>query len=203
MWVVLGHLAPCLFACGPAIPLNEQSANYFGLKDGGEYQYQNESSQEMIHTYERSNDDESFIFFREATQGGFIIDEMTMVVEAVDDGLQINQFYDCLTRCGDPSEPVKMFTWPMEEGDDQRTELTVSVTENGQSSLSREESHRFAVGAETTKNLPIGSSLGFDVIWTRTIDGETDTAALFVVPELGFGELELFSGEKYELASGP
>ena len=91
----------------------------------------------------------------------------------------------------------------MSEGDDEQTEVTVELTENGEADGSRIETHRFAVGAQVTKNLPIGEHEGFDVIWTRTVEGETSTAALFVVPELGFGEIQLFTGENYALSSGP
>ena len=190
-------------ACGAAIPLNEQSAAYFGLSDKTEFVYETESGQEMVHAYERTDDDEIMGFFREATRGGFLLDEQTMIIEATDNGLQINQFYDCLSRCGQLSEPVPMFRWPLEEGADERTEVTVDLSINGDPAGSVEEVHRFAVGVETTKSLPIGDHSGFEVFWTRTQDGATDSAALFVVPELGFGLIELFEGGEYQLADSP
>ena len=204
MWAVCLLFAGFTTGCVDAIPLNEQTATYFGLKDQATFRYENMASQEMVQNYEKTDvDEESFVFFREATVGGFMVDDQTMVLEATDDRLKINQFYDCLTRCGVPTEPDSMITRPMTEGDDEQTDVTVEMTENGQAADSRTETHRFAVGAKRTKDLPVGAYEGFDVIWTRTTGGDTSTAALFVVPELGFGEIQLFTGENYALSSGP
>lgn len=199
----LSAAALLMLGCGSSIPLNEQSAEYFGLMDQAEFVYETEAGQEMQHTYDRTSDDEKMEFFREATQGGFMLDEQTMILEATDTGLQINQFYDCLTRCGQLSEPIPMFQWPLEEGDEERTEVTVELSINGEPSGTVEEVHRFAVGTESTKTLPIGDHSGFEVIWTRTQDGVADSAALFLVPELGFGRIELFSGGDYSLSQAP
>lgn len=199
-------------------PLAYQGAEYFRLFDGATFKYEEadtglEAEDDYVDKTDEPEDDAEEItehlFERTARRSGFIDDDYTLSL-AIDDKrlLSITRLGDCLTRCGELSESIPMLEWPLEEGNDEESEITVAVTVNGNDEGEHTESHRFVVGAELEKELPIGSEKGFEVLWTRTRPDETGadasaTVAMFVVPELGFGRMEGFDGLVWELSDAP
>ncbi len=191
--------------CGPGLSVEEQAARYFALVDGVTFTYESASGLTEEHQYEAGStgDDGALSFSRVARRGGFVQDDQTLTLRVVDADVYIAQFYDCLTRCGRPDNDVKLLTFPLEAGQVNETDVTVDVSTNGVDEGSRAERHRFAVGDERDISVPAGEFTGFDVLWSRTIDGDTDSASFVVVEDVGWVEVQSFDGAVFSLTTVP
>lgn len=201
--VALGAAAVVLTGCPENRPLEELCAEYFGIADGRTFEYQGPSLSET-HTYtRRPGVEDRYIFDRKVTRGGFVEDDTTLSLEATAEGLKIIRFHDCITKCGEPSESLEMFSFPVNPGDTTDTEVTVDVTENGEAAGTRTEKHRFAVAESSEVTVPAGTFNAYTVIWTRTVDGESATAGLTFAENYGFVSVEPFDGGAYALTTLP
>ena len=190
-----------LLACPPKADPRIAGALSLGLYDGAEFTYIGPGGLEEVHAYTRNTDDEErYVYERVARRSGFVVDDATFTLEVTDSTLDIIRYYDCLTLCGELSEPVTLFPWPLDPGDISESTVTVSLARNGEDEGTREERHRVTVGEEVEVELPAGTFTGHDVLWTRTIDEQTETASLFFIPDVGFGSVEAFDGATYELS---
>lgn len=207
--LALAALAPAASGCGPSLAVSEQAANYFNLHDGASFTYEAETGLSETHEYSRAADpdpDDREIFERVARRGGFLEDDGTFTLAVTDDRqVLITRYYDCVTRCGDLSEPVVMFdTWPLEGGQVAETDTLVTLTRNGDPDGTRLESHRFQVGAPSALDIAAGAfEEAFTVVWTRTIEGDSDSSTFTVAPEAGFVVIEPFGGARMELVELP
>jgi len=197
---LLTHLAGCT---GGGRPLGELCAEYFGMVDGRTFEYQGPSLSE-IHAYtRRPGIEDRWIFDRKVTRGGFVEDDTTFSVEATAEGIFIIRYFDCITRCGEPSEPIKVLEFPVNAGDSSETEVELEIMENGAVTETRTEKHRFAVASPAEVTVPAGTFNGFNVVWTRTVDGVSSTAGLVFVENIGFVSVEPFDGGTYALKALP
>jgi hypothetical protein len=190
--------------------LAELTAQYFNLPDEGTFTYASEAGLSETHDYAREDNDEGednrFAYQRTARRGGFLQDDATVLFEVNDDRqLIITRYFDCVTRCGELSTPVVVFdTWPLEGGTAAETTTLVTLTRNGDPDGERTEEHRFAIGDEEAITTPAGTfESAYTVVWTRTIEDESSSASLVVSPFNGFIVIEDFSGQRFELESGP
>lgn len=193
-------LLALVVGCGPGPTQEELTIAYFALADGRVDTFEATGGLTEEHTWSEE-DAEAHIYERIVRRSGFIDDDTTFQVQATDRSMDIVRFHDCITLCGDFTEPIVMLERPLESGASKETTVTVEVTRNGEPDGTREETHRFQVGTEAEVTVPYGTFDGFPVIWSRTIDGTSTSANLVFVPEEGFVVVETFAGVRYELAA--
>lgn len=195
-------IACCVTACGPAIeaPGPADVAAYFGIADGNRFSYRSENGATEEHTYIRNTTfADKQAFDREVRRGGFLQDDAVITVESTMEGLFLIRFFDCLRQCGTTSAPIPMLSWPLVPGE--RLSSTVTVTIDRDGAIEQEEqTHAFQLaGASETLETAAGEFEGYRVIWTRTMEGVTQTSQLVFVPEVGFVVHEGFDGLRFEL----
>jgi hypothetical protein len=187
-------------ACGPGITYVEQTEQYFALVDGRTLTFEATGGLAETHEY-TLRDDEERIFDRVVRRSGFIDDDTTLSFQPTDRALQIVRMHDCLTLCGELSEPIEIAERPLDPGASKTTDVTVEVTRNGVSEGTRTESHVFQVGEEEEITVPHGTFTAHTIVWSRTVDDVASSASLVFAPEEGFIVVESFAGVRYELAS--
>lgn len=187
-------------ACGTGPTYIEQTELYFALADDRTYTYEAEGGLSETHEY-TLREEEDRIFDRVVRRSGFLDDDTTFSLQPTDRALLIVRLHDCVTLCGELSDPIEIAERPLENGASKSTDVTVSVTRNGEDDGTREERHTFAVGEETEVTVPAGTYTAHTILWSRTVDGVASSASLTFAPEEGFVAVESFAGVRYELAS--
>lgn len=199
--LLLAALASAL-ACGPGTPepTAADAAAYFGLADGVERTYVDTNGFTETHELRRvSGVGEREVYERIVRRGGFVQDDLTLQLEATQErGLEVLRYYDCLTLCGDLSEPVRWLPIPVEGGESSQADVTVDVTRNGEPEETREESHQVQVGDEETFTVPAGDFPAFRVLWNISGDDARSLEMVFA-PEEGLIVSEGFDGSRFEL----
>lgn len=189
-----------LMACGTGPTYIEQTELYFALADDRTYHYEATGGLTETHDY-TLREEEDRIFDRIVRRSGFLDDDTTFSLQPTDRALLIVRLHDCVTLCGELSDPIEIAERPLENGASKSTDVTVTVTRNGESDGTREERHTFAVGEETEVTVPAGTYTAHTILWSRTVDGVASSASLTFAPEEGFVAVESFAGVRYELAS--
>ncbi|MCP4500607.1 MAG: hypothetical protein GY822_11665 [Deltaproteobacteria bacterium] len=198
--LVLGACAASFAMACVEGPTALEGAAYFGLSDGAEHSYIRSNGLTEIHSYERvSETEEEEVFERIARSGGFIVDDRTLTLEATADGLYITRLHDCVTLCGELSKDLLLFNWPIDDNVTLEQSIDVTVTRNNVDEGAHTEDHRVVIGSEEERSINGTTYLGFDALWTRTIDDDVQSARLFVVPEVGIASLEGFDGVTLEI----
>jgi hypothetical protein len=194
---------PLVVACAPPEPepTGFDVAADFGISDGVSLSYVDSNGLEEAHAWEQAaGADDRAVFDRTARRGGFVYDDGTFQVEAsVERGLEIVRFFDCVTRCAEPADPIAFLPWPLEGGESYTTETEVTLSENGNETGTESQRHRFQVGNAESVTVPAGDFEAYAVLWTRTVGEETDSLQLMVVPGTGIVVSEGFDGSRFEL----
>lgn len=196
-------LAPQL-ACSPAPeePAAADVAAYFGLVDGAERVFRSENGLEETHSFTRNGGfGEREVYERVVRRGGFVEDELTLRFEAsVERGLEILRFHDCVTKCGELSEPIAFLPWPLRGGESLESDVEVTVSRNGEVQETRAEHHAVQVGNEMEHIVAAGTFSAFQVLWSKRVgDEEPRSVQIVVAPEEGLIVSEGFSGGSFEL----
>lgn len=194
--VLLGACAP-----PPEEPAAADVAAYFGLVDGAERVFKAESGQEETHSYTRNGGfGEREVYDRVVRRGGFVEDDLTFQLEATTErGLEILRLYDCVSRCGELSEPIALLPWPIEGGESLESTASVEVSLNGEVQETRSEHHAVQIGTATDVTVPAGTFSAFQLIWSRTVDEDGQSVQLVIAPDEGFVVSEGFDGTSFEL----
>lgn len=190
-------------ACSPPPeePTAADVAAYFGLVDGAEQVFKADSGQEETHSYVRNGGfGEREVFDRVVRRGGFVEDELTLRFEAsVERGLEILRLYDCVTKCGELSQPLAFLPWPLEGGETLEGDVEVEVSVNGAVEETRTEHHAIQVGSATDVTVPAGTFSAYQVVWSKSVGEEpAKSVQLVVAPDEGFIVSEGFSGGSFE-----
>lgn len=202
-------LVACAALCGcPTrdVPSAQGGADYFRFSDGYDPVYARSTGQEEEHDYVTESDppEGALRFQRLASAGGFVESDRTMQFEVTEEELRIVSFLDCLNDCERLASPQKILPWPLDGSETITFDVDVTVIQNSEEVRTQPESHRIAIGNIEDISVPAGDFSGYDVLWTRTIDGGASrTARLFVVPDVGFVKVEGWDGATMELKSAP
>lgn len=186
----------------PEEPTAADVAAYFGLVDGAERVFKNENGQEETHSFTRNGGfGEREVYERVVRRGGFVEDELTFRLEAsVERGLEILRVYDCVTRCGELSEPIPFLPWPLKGGESLESDVEVEVSRNGEVEETRAEHHAIQVGSATEVTVPAGTFTAFQVLWSKGVGEEPPRSVqLVVAPDEGLIVSEGFGSGSFEL----
>ncbi len=142
-----------------------------------------------------------------ATQNGFAEAARTLTWGVDVAQVSILRFFDCLSRCGQPDQPIAFLNWPLTAGDVVEGNAAITETDGDQSSV-RIETHRTTVGAVQSVTVGAGTFDAFAISWQRTTetpDGNetSESAALWFVPDVGVVKHETFDGTTLELTAVP
>ena len=187
-------------------PSAQGTADYFRFSEDFDPVYTRSTGQEEEHDYrvQAEAPDGTLRFQRLASAGGFVEADRTMMFQVDDESVSIVEFLDCLNACERLAQPQQILPWPIEGGEVASFDTVVTLIENSQEVGTQSESHRIAVGNAEEFSVPAGDFTGFDVLWTRTIEGESArTARLVVVPDVGFIKIEGWNGATMELKTAP
>lgn len=188
------------------MPSAQGAADYFRFADGYDPVYTRSTGQEEVHDYRAESDppEGTLRFQRLASAGGFVESDRTMQFEVTEDELRIVSFLDCLNDCERLAAPQKIMPWPLDGSETITFDVDVTLVQNSEEVGTQAESHRIAIGNIEDISVPAGDFSGYDVLWTRTIDdGASQTARLFVVPDVGFVKIEGWDGATMELKTAP
>ncbi len=181
----------------PVEPTAADVAAYFGLSDGAERVFKSSGGLEETHSYTRNGGfGEREVYDRVVRRGGFVEDELTFQLEAsLERGLEIVRLYDCVTSCGELSEPIALLPWPMEGGESLESDTSVEISRNGELQETRAEHHAVQVGSEADVTVPAGTFPAFTILWSRSVgDGAATSVQLVMAPDEGQLVSEGFDG---------
>jgi hypothetical protein len=206
LFVVTVAMAGCTEQ--PDIVTAEDGAAYLGLEAGTTLTYA--AGDGLTETHERKPSDVLFAGGLTvdviARQNGFANDERTLTFGIDVQQVSIVRFFDCLSRCAQPDQPIAFLNWPLETGDTVVGEGVVSDLRNGETTA-RNERHTTTVGASQSVTVPAGTFDAFPITWQRTTADAagtetTDSAVLYLAPDTGVVKHEAFDGTTLELTDG-
>jgi hypothetical protein len=140
-----------------------------------------------------------------AKQNGFANDERTLTFGVDVAQVSIVRFFDCLAHCAQPDQPIAFLNWPLNEGDVVTGEAVVTEA-RGAETTARNERHTTTVGASQSITVAEGTYDAFPITWQRTTTDDvgnatTDSAVLYVAPDVGIVKHEAFDGTTLELTA--
>lgn len=168
----------------PAVPGPEDGASYLGLGKGKTLTYDLGGSLSETHEMKESSllVEGRLVFDVLARQNGFAVEERTLTLAVGVEDVQIVRFFDCITRCGQPAEPIPFLALPLDEGQQSEIEVDIALSRNGADEGTVTEKHLFIVGAASDVTVPAGTFPAHTVSWTRTVDGQSESAVLRISP---------------------
>jgi len=195
-------LGSTLVACDPPlVPTAEDTAAYLGLVDGKTFTYAGSNVTET-HEIKKSSlvAPDTLTFDIIAKQNGFIVDDRTLTLELSVDAVRLARFFDCVTRCGQPSTKIDVFEIPLDGGNQKQTDVEVALTENGADAGTAQERHTFLVNNAAPVTVAGEELEGFLVSWTRVRDDDTETSLFTIVEDRGIVKWTGFDGTEIALA---
>lgn len=181
---VLVGLAGLLACAPPAQPGPEDGAAYLGIAAGQTFRYDAGGNVSETHELKASSVlvEGKLVFDLVARQNGFVVDERSLTLAVGPEDVQIVRFADCITVCGQPAEPIPFLALPLDDGQQSEIEVEVARTRNGTDEGSVTEKHVFITSGVADVTVPAGTFQAHTVSWTRTREGQSDSAVLRIAP---------------------
>lgn len=194
--VPLASLVVSASACPPPeVPGPQDAAAYLGLAVGSTATFAAGDVAATLETKQSSVlRDDALVFDLIAKESGFVKDDRTFTLAVGVDSTALVRFFDCISRCGQPSADIPFLNIPLRTGDSSETAVEVAVSENGIDAGVVAETHTLIVGDEAEVTVPAGTFTGFTVSWSRVRDGASQTSLLTIVPDTGIVAWQTFDG---------
>lgn len=194
-------LAPLVLAgCPPPhVPGPADAAAYLGMVAGTTATFQSGPLEATLEMKTSSLlRDEALVFDLLSKESGFVKDDRTFTIAVGVNETALVRFFDCISKCGQPSEDIPFLAVPLQAGDSVETTVDVVVTEPSEAERTVVETHTLVVGEESAVTVPAGTFTGFTVSWSRVRDDVAQTSRMTIVPDTGIVSWSTFDGAELQ-----